>query len=184
MDDLFYSIKAENSGISLSKIAEQGRINKKLQYEYGKYIDKRVSEWPKLNFNWDVSYEGQYYSSGMSNIDEFRRAFPWGYDIGDVDTSELNNLLQLHCKIHDCSKVWSDFRSNSLVQIIANFAEGYKLSPPLIAPSVSAGMINVKDGRHRYVIAKLCGEKQIPICCSPEDVRQLSSLVRVHWRTR
>lgn len=173
-DELLATFKGEN----LDAYRKRKEILNSVQRESKKYIKKPPSEWPKLQFNWDLTEDGQHYSFDGLSQDELRNCYPNGLNLGWVNNHELNKALHSASQRND-DELWMIGCSSKTARMIAYLARGEKISPPAV--KLVDNKIVFVGGNHRYVIFKISGGERLPLYIDPKDVKAINSVLTINW---
>ena len=87
-------------GEPLEEARRRMALNAELHAE-GRYRDAPPSEWPQLEFKWDLSPEGQRQALDGVTSSDFQQRFPIGLRLGWVDFAEFDAKLCHHSRRDD-----------------------------------------------------------------------------------
>ena len=145
-----------------------------------RYINEPSSNWPPIEFNWDLSSEGQRFSLDSMTLSDFTQSYPDGFNLGHVELAEFDRKL-CHFSRRDEGELWSVGCTHSLACLIVYLSEGHAISPPLVKPLEDTAEVIFTGGHHRYAIAKEIGVKRIPIYVKPEHKAAVDDLLNIEW---
>ena len=184
------AIQAKNSGLSLEEHMKSIARRKALMPKAKKIQGTSPTEWPKLNFNWDLSIEGRRYSFDKpvflpSEQDIPRAMIKWkkglrDFELGWVVLTEMDSVLCHFSRRNGPKELWSLGNSSKLAFVIAHVSEGLPISPPVVKPHSEGGII-LNGGHHRYAAAKAVGVEIIPIYCLSANRNRIDELLSVKW---
>ena len=172
-------ISAENAGETLEEYRAKLLLSKRLSKESKKYIDTPSSEWPPIEFNWDLSRESQRHSLDGERLSTFGEYYPAGFLRGFIALQDLDQRL-CHYSRRDEGELWEVGSKDKLARLIVYLSEGRPISPPLVKP-LGNGEIIFNGGHHRYAIAKEIREDVIPIHIQPEYQERIDEILHVRW---
>ena len=174
-------ILATINGRSLEEYRREMDFRNEIHAKSLKYLNKNSSEWPPINFNWDVSIESQRFSLDGTKKEEFLKYYPEGFSLGYVALSELDSVL-CHYSRRDEGELWELGCSSKLASLIVYLSEGHPIAPPLVKPLEDCSEVIFQGGHHRYAIAKEIGERNIPIHVEPQFKNKIDLLLKVSWK--
>lgn len=166
-------------GEDLFEYRKQKLIRERIRKSAKKYRKAPVENWPKIVMNWDVSPESQRFSFDGQSKKEFDDYYPQGLCLGYVQLHEFDKVL-CHYSRRDEGELWKVGDDSKLAYLIVYLSEGGSISPPVVKP-LDNGEVIFTGGHHRYAIAKVIGEKRIPIYVCPEHKLEVGKRVTVEW---
>lgn len=169
------------SGDDLKEYRVEKAIRMRMIEESKKYEGTPSSEWPAIEFNWDLSQEGQRFSLDGTSANDFLKYYPNGFLLGSVNLQEFDKKL-CHYSRRDEGELWEVGFSDKLARLIIYLSEGRKISPPLVKP-LKSGEVIFNGGHHRYTIAKELSVQSIPIHVQPEYKPEIDSILVVEWES-
>lgn len=167
------------NGEDAVRVNEEAKLRSRIFEESQKYVRLPVEYWPEINMNWDVSETSQRFTLDGESEDNFKKYYPEGFLLGYVSLSDMDNILH-HFSRRDEGELWEVGCEFKLARLIVYLSEGRSISPPLVKP-IENGEVILQGGHHRYAIAKVIGEKRIPIHVEPKYKTQLDDLLAVEW---
>lgn len=170
---------AVENGENLEEYRHRKDIQQRLANESEKYIDTSPASWPEIKFNWDTSKESQVFSLDAMSKNEFKEYYPKGFILGHVSLTEFDKVIG-HYSRRDEGELWEVGCKSKLSRLIGYLSEGHPISP-LVANPTEFNEIILQGGHHRYAIAKVVGEVEIPIHAEPESKDAIDRLVSVRW---
>lgn len=143
------------------------------------YINVDPKHWPEITLNWDVDPASQRYSLDGFKAREFLEAYPDGLLLGWVRLRDFDKVLcRFNCRQDD--ELWAVGDKSKLAFLIVYLSEGRPISPPFVQP-INNSEVCFVGGNHRYAIAKVLKENEIPIYAASSDREAVSKLVSVRW---
>lgn len=148
------------------------------------YINKQVSKWPPLQVTWN------------EDPDERKWAFDgdppaWAAPVGKLRlgyalTAEIHEHLIYARKIHSVGELREGAIDDKIEDVINHWKNGDALTPPVLRIVEINGVkkIDIGDGNHRFNVAYLSGEINVPFLALPADSACLESLIpSLAWKT-
>ena len=186
MKEILDEICANSSGRDIDDIRREEIIMRRLEPIAKQIIQIPACDWPKLNFNWDLSDNGRCYSFDRPHF------LPSEKDRKHAYRAWRENLLQYELrwfpldiidrKLSSCcfrEVPWVEGGSDHrLAQVIAHVSEGHPISPIVVSPNVD-DTIFLAGGNHRYTAAKFSGQKMIPVYLLPEKLEKILELLEL-----
>jgi hypothetical protein len=179
IETMIDEINAANAGQNIDEYRAEKELHLRILQESKKYVSKPFSEWPAIEFNWDVSRKGQRYSLDGVHAELFEETYPEGFLLGFVNLRDFDTKL-CHYSRRDEGELWSVGCESKLAKLIVYLSENRKISPPLVKP-LETGEVIFQGGHHRYAIAKENGEIRIPIYVQPEYKPVIDKIFSIEW---
>lgn len=179
LSEIIDQISADNAEETLEDFRSKQALLKRTSIESEKYIDAPSSEWPSIEFNWDLSKEGQRHSLDGESPKRFEEFYPSGFLLGWVALQEFDIKL-CHYSRRNEGELWEVGSKEKLARLIVYLSEGREISPPLVKP-VKDDEVIFQGGHHRYAIAKEIGEEPVPIYVEPEYQSKIDEILNVRW---
>jgi len=151
-------------------------INKKAKRH--KRLDP--SEWPILDFKWDLNFDAQRFALDGYKIENFQKDFPRGFCLGWVLLQELDDKLCKHNR-RERHELWKVGNPDKLARAIEYICRNNLITPPLVAPIPEQNLVCLKGGNHRYTVAKFSYQKCLPIYIEPENCESINSILNIYW---
>ena len=145
------------------------------------YIGAPPMRWPKLEFNWDLSPEGQRFALDGVNGATFQKNYQVGFRLGWIRLADFDRKLCHHNRRDGLDELWALGDHSKLARAIAHIARGLPMTPPLIAPLGDKNEICLRGGNHRYTVAKYGRLEMLPVYAEPRDTHMLSAIIPVRW---
>lgn len=168
------------NGEDLDTYREEKKERSRIQSKAEKLIGLPSSQWPEINFNWDLSQESQRFSLDGENQKSFKENHPNGFLLGMVKLEDFDNKL-CHFSRRDEGELWELGFKSKLAFLIAYLSEGGNISPPFVKPLETDEVI-LQGGHHRYAIAKEIKVREIPIHIEPNDQSRINDIINVRWK--
>lgn len=89
LSEIIGQISADNAEETLENFRSKQALFRRISIESEKYIDAPSSEWPSIEFNWDLSKEGQRHSLDGERPKRFEEFYPSGFLLGWVALQEF-----------------------------------------------------------------------------------------------
>jgi len=175
----FDEMLAVQRGESLEEYRNEKILRARIYDESQKYIGAPVQRWPKIKFNWDIEEGSQRFCFDGNSIEEFNKYYPEGLKLGYVSLNDFDKKL-CHYSRRDGDELWQLGSESKLAHLIVYLSEGQPISPPVPKPTYNEEVILI-GGHHRYAIAKVLGEENIPICVCPEHIVGIKQRLNVEW---
>ncbi|MFV1849134.1 MAG: ParB N-terminal domain-containing protein [Thalassospira sp.] len=182
-------ISARGAGLDLDEHLARQALNESLSAAIEEIIFEPISQWPSLEFKWDLSIEGREFSfdppTFLPSDDPFKARKEWLHSLtelklGFVLLEHLDPLLSSFCYTDIATELWTTGNAHKLARVIAHVAAGQAMSPIVITPNRS-GEISFVGGHHRYRACKATTQTVIPFYCYPDDSDLLSQLLEIDW---
>lgn len=189
LSDVFDEISAKNTGQTLEEYRESKAKRDALIPKANQIEGTPPSDWPRLEFNWDLSINGRQYSLDWpvflpgqdipNAIAEWKQNLN-GLELGWVELEKFDHCLCSYSRRDGLEELWSVGNSSQLAFVVAYLSEGWPISPPVAKPHSEGGIILI-GGHHRYAAAKAVRLKTIPIYCWCEHRDEIDVLLKVEW---
>ncbi len=175
----FKEALAEIEGVSLDVHRAEATEKKKLRERGVQLCGLPPSDWPSINFNWDLSRASQHYIYDGLNPSDFAKSHPDGFRLGYVGVCEFDLKLSKNNYRADLTELWGVGVKEKLCYVLAHLEAGLPITPPLVL--VTNGEFHLVGGNHRYTAAKFSGQKCIPIYVEHGMESTVENLVQVRW---
>lgn len=175
----FEEVLAQIEGIPLDQYRKEAEDVRALRERGEAFRDLPPTQWPPLQFNWDLSPPGQRFALDGIKPGEFAAAYPLGLTLGFLQLADLDAALCHFNRRNDLVELWECGFASELCAVIAYLEAGRPITPPLVAPV--NGELCFHGGNHRYAAAKFSGQTQIPIYVQPEHRDAVAELIPVNW---
>lgn len=171
---------AAAAGEDLASYLAWKELNSSLDDERGAYLDLPVEQWPRLNFNWDLSPGGQRFAFDGKKEADFEKHHPSGFRLGWIPLSTFDKHLCHFSRRDGPSELWELGSRWKLSKAIAYLRRGLPITPPLV--TATEGEFRIVGGHHRYAIAKAVSLEILPIYVDHADLDQVEAIAPVEWR--
>lgn len=153
--------------------AEQKERNRQSR-EAKKLIKLPIADWPEFEVKWDVHPNKQNLAFDGVSVEEFVDDFPDGLILAEVSLDELDNEL---CSFNKRTpeEVWGVGSNQKAAEVILNWAEGKKITPPMIRKTNGTNEICIGGGNHRLAVARAKRESKMFILIDPLELDFISS---------
>lgn len=135
-----------------------------------------VIDWPDFKIEWDLNPDNFLYTFDGWDAETFKSKFPNGLILGVADITEIvKNLTRISNRT-----IYVSDSCDALV--IAYWAEGNKMTPPLIEIS-NNGKLLISGGNHRFSVCRAKNEKRIYFLTIPGLKNQIEEILKsVVWK--
>jgi len=168
-------------GEDLAEYRKKAAQRSALSAESNRYRDLPPDQWPDLQFNWDLSFEGRCHTLDGTTPETFQSHYQLGFRLGWVAIANFDAKLCHFSRRDGIEELWSLGTASKLAHLIAYLAHGFPISPPLVKPLPSGELI-LQGGHHRYAAAKAKELDPIPIYVEPANVASVERIVSVRWQ--
>lgn len=145
------------------------------------YVNKPTSAWPPLKVNWAYDSAKWIYSFDGKFPDWVQ---PDKLRLGRAPIAEIHKHLVFNSKIHNLKEFWDGASEDKAEEVIRGWSVAESMSPPVLMswPKGNCYEINLAGGNHRFNIAKLVGEINIPFLAIESHKEILTGLLpSVEW---
>lgn len=140
-----------------------------------KMIRKPVARWPAFDPKWDCDEASFYLSLDGESPESFNYLYPQGVCCCDVDLSELDSRLCAMSR-RSAAEIWG-FADAKVAEAIRFWAEGGKMTPPMIVLVEGKKELYVAGGNNRLSVARAKGVTRIKILVRRDELAAIKDLL-------